>query len=217
MGKQVIHIVDSDAATRQRIQRLLQSTGCEVRAFASAGSFLGVCDDEGPGCVVLDLQLSGIDVLARLRATQSPLVVVFLSRRHDVATVVAATKGGAFDFLLKPIAPRALIAAVAAALRESATRWAAYEQRARLRDRFNTLTPREREVCHLVAAGYPNKQTAYELGAAEKTIKVHRARVMTKLRVSSVAELVRFVDHLAASRYVGAHAPVASRPEGVAY
>jgi FixJ family two-component response regulator len=217
MCKQVVHVVDSDAWTRQTVQRLLVPGGCEVRAFASATRFLAAYDGEEAGCVVLDLQLRGFEVLARLSAMLSPLVVVFLSRTHDVGTVVAATKSGAFDFLVKPIDPTALVTAVSAALRESATRWAGCQAQIKLWERFNTLTPRERQVCRLVASGYLNKQAAYELGTAEKTVKVHRARVMAKLQVGSVAELVRFVDHLTAAPRVGAPALVAPQRAAVGY
>jgi FixJ family two-component response regulator len=198
MGKQILYVVDADPTARASVERLLRALGYEVRAFASAPAFLAAYDGFGGGCVVLDLPGGArLDLLARLQAIASPLAALVVTRPHDVTGVVAAIKQGAFDVIVKPGDARAVQSAVSAALHESAIRWAAFQERAALRHRFDTLTPREREVCHLVASGYLNKQAAYELGTAEKTIKVHRARVMSKLQVGSVAELVRLVDHLA--------------------
>jgi FixJ family two-component response regulator len=134
--------------------------------------------------------------MGRLEQQGSTLGVVFLSGHGDVPTTVAAMKHGALDFLTKPVDVATLLSAVRAALDRSTAACAARQERLELRHRFEALTPREREVCTLVAEGYLNKQTAFELGTAEKTVKVHRARVMSKLQVGSVAELVRLVDHL---------------------
>jgi FixJ family two-component response regulator len=199
MGTAVLYVVDDDPSVRQSLQRLLRVAGYEVRAFSTAMEFREAYDGTGPGCLLLDLclpGLSGLEVLEQLEQQQSPLRVVFISGRGDIASTVAAMKHGALDFLTKPFDEQALLAAVSSALQRSAASWAEHLERATLRQRFDTLTPREREVCRLVAAGYLNKQAAYELGTAEKTIKVHRARVMSKLQVGSVAELVRLVDHL---------------------
>ena len=207
MGQQILYVVDADPTARAAVERLLRALGHEVKPFASAAAFLAAYDGFQAGCVILDLPAGPrLDLLARLRAMASPLAALVVTRPHDVTGVVAAVKQGAFDVIINPGDVRALQPAVSAALHESASRWAAVQERAALRHRFDTLTPREREVCHLVAAGYLNKQAAYALGTAEKTIKVHRARVMAKLQVGSVAELVRLVDHLA----------VAPRPTGPA-
>jgi FixJ family two-component response regulator len=199
MGGPVVYVVDDDPSVRRSVQRLLAAADYQVTAFASGREFVDAYDGNAPGCLLLDQCLpdaSGLDLLERLEQHESPLSVVFVSGHGDVPTTVAAMKHGALDFLTKPFEEHAILAAVAAALKRSAAKWAERQERAALWRRFDTLTPREREVCRLVAAGYLNKQTAYELGTAEKTVKVHRARVMSKLEVGSLAELVRLVDRL---------------------
>jgi FixJ family two-component response regulator len=199
MRAQIVFIVDDDSSVRRALQRLLSSAGHETMAFGTVRELMEAYDDSGPGCLVLDLRLpgaSGLELLQTLEERRSPLGVVCISGHGDVITSVAAMKHGALDFLTKPVDGEALLSAVAIALDRSASTWCAQQERARLRQRFATLTPRERQVCKLVAAGYLNKQAAYELGTAEKTIKVHRARVMSKLEVGSLAELVRLVDRL---------------------
>jgi RNA polymerase sigma factor (sigma-70 family) len=203
MCKSILYVVDDDLSVRRSMQRLLSSMGYSVLAFAGAREFLASYDGRGPGCLIVDLclpDISGLDVLAEVEQRNSPLGVVFISGHGDIATTVTAMRHGALDFLTKPFNDEALLAVVTSALERSAERWAEQERLRALRQLFETLTPREREVCRLVAAGYLNKQTAYELGTAEKTVKVHRARVMAKLQVASVAELVRVVDHLTPTR-----------------
>jgi FixJ family two-component response regulator len=182
------------------VQRLLQAAGYEVRGYASAGEFLlGRTDRDAPGCVVLDVRMpgpSGLDLQEALARLEVPVPIVFLTGHGDIPTSVRAMKAGAVDFLTKPVSREALLAAVRSALgRDAETRAA----RARLhawRSRYSSLTPREREVFAGVVAGKLNKQIAAELGTAERTIKAHRAQVMEKMQVASLAELVHVAEQL---------------------
>ena len=192
-------VVDDDPSVQKGLVRLLVSAGYQVRGFLSAQTFLAEYRPVAPACLILDLQMpevTGLDLLETLRVTDSALRVIFVSGRGDVPATAKAMKLGAVDFLTKPVDEAVLLDAVASASRLSTELWIVREEHARLSERHNRLTPREREVCALVARGLLNKQIASDLGASEKTIKVHRARVMTKLGVGSVAELVRFVDRL---------------------
>ena len=199
MSRSTVFILDDDESVRRAIGRLLSSAGYDVCWFGTVEDFLEGYDCSGPGCLLLDLRLprsSGLQLLQDLEGQGSPLGIVCISGYGDVPTSVAAMKHGALDFLTKPIEEHALLGAVSSAIQQSRLAWNAQQERVRLNQRFATLTPRERQVCELVAAGYLNKQAAYELGTAEKTITVHRARVMSKLEVGSVAELVRLFDRL---------------------
>jgi FixJ family two-component response regulator len=195
----ILLVVDDDASVRRALTRLLTAAGYTVEAFASAPELLAREPLTGPGCLILDLLLpglSGLDLQAMLRATGAEKATVFVSGHGDVPTSVRAMKDGAVDFLTKPVDDVQLLAAVERALARDR---AAREERAELaelRRRLDTLTPREREVCALVASGRLNKQIAHLLGISEITVKAHRARVMMKMRVSSLAALVRAVDQL---------------------
>ncbi|WP_438011137.1 response regulator [Sorangium sp. So ce321] len=194
-----VFVVDDDPSVLRALERLLRAAGHAVEAYASPGAFLERAPSERPGCAVIDLRmpgLDGIELQEQLSRRGCPLPIVFLTGHGDVPSSVRAMKAGAIDFLTKPCDDTDLLAAVARAIeRDARGRTALGEQQA-LRTRFEALTPREREVCLRVAQGLMNKQIADELGAAEKTIKVHRGRVMEKLGVESVAELVRLVDRL---------------------
>ncbi|WP_437940541.1 response regulator transcription factor [Sorangium sp. So ce341] len=194
-----VFVVDDDPSVLRALERLLRSAGYAVEGHASPEAFLERAPSERPGCVVVDLRmpgLGGLELQDELSRQGCPLPVVFLTGHGDVSSSVRAMKAGAIDFLTKPCDDTDLLAAVERAIaRDAGARAARGEQQA-LRTRFEALTPREREVCLRVAQGLLNKQIAEELGAAEKTIKVHRGRVMEKLGVESVAELVRLVDRL---------------------
>jgi len=197
-----VFVVDDEVSVQAALVRLLTSAGYGVRGFLSAQEFLGAYQPVAPDCLVLDLhmpEVTGLDLLEMLKAMDSALEVVFLSGRGDVPATAQAMKMGAVDFLTKPVDEGVLLDAVASALKASTVRWAARQERRGLEARHELLTPREREVCALVARGFLNKQIASDLGTSEKTVKVHRARVMSKLGVGSVAELVRFVDRLQGS------------------
>ena len=198
----IVFVVDDQFSVRKAIERLLRSAGLAVATYASAEAFLAAFDPDQPGCVVLDLSmpgLSGLDVQDALATRGEALPIVFLTGHAEVPDGVQAMKRGAVDFLTKPVDDKTLLDTVRIALERDSL-----ERRRRLlvadiRNRLSTLTPRESEVFHHVISGKLNKQTAFDLGTVEKTIKVHRARIMEKLQVRSVAELVR----LAAQAEVG--------------
>jgi FixJ family two-component response regulator len=192
-----VFVVDHDEGARTALSRHLTSFGFAVRAFSSAESFLEQRPTSGAACVVLnDLLpgLSGLELQRRLKGERS-LSVVFVTGRGDVRTVVQAMKSGAIDFLTKPVDTEQLVAAVTRGLEQSART----EAEQRLYDvcveRVHRLTRREREVATGLIRGLHNKQIASELGTTERTVKVHRGRVMTKLEVGSVAQLVRLVEN----------------------
>ncbi|KYG03040.1 LuxR family transcriptional regulator [Sorangium cellulosum] len=194
-----VFVVDDDPSVLRALERLLRSAGYAVEGHASPEAFLERAPSERPGCVVVDLRmpgLGGLELQDELARRGCPLPIVFLTGHGDVSSSVRAMKAGAVDFLTKPCDDTDLLAAVERAIARDAEARAARGEQQALRTRFEALTPREREVCLRVAQGLLNKQIAEELGAAEKTIKVHRGRVMEKLGVESVAELVRLVDRL---------------------
>jgi FixJ family two-component response regulator len=190
-------VVDDDVAVLKSIDRLLRSAGFEVRTFHSPQAFLQQHDAAAPGCVLLDLAMPGLDGLELQQAlahSGDPSPVIFLSGFGDVPASVRAMKGGAVDFLTKPVEREQLLAAVRIALDRDRAARAARAARCSVGLRVAALTPREREVMARVVAGHLNKQIAAGLGIAEKTVKVHRARVMKKMAVGSVAELVAMVS-----------------------
>ena len=197
MGK--VYLVDDEPGLRQALKRLLQAEGLEVEGFDCAADFLAAVPDDATGCLVLDLAMPGIDGLQlqqRLAGARSTLPIVFLTGHGDIPASVQAIKAGAVDFLTKPVQRAELLRAVHAALERA--RQVAGEQRAtaELRARYGQLTPREREVFGHVISGRLNKVIAARLGTTEQTIKVHRGRVMEKLGVESVPELVRAAQAL---------------------
>ena len=190
----MVYLVDDDLDVRKAIGRLLESAGLEVSSFASARQFLDGYDRRAPGCLVLDLAmpgLNGLELQAALEREASPLPIIFLTGRGDIATSVQAMKHGAVDFLTKPVDDAALLAAVHDALAASRTRHRADLERADLTQRLSTLTLRERQVLEGIAAGRLNKQIAAELGTSEKTIKFHRGNLMRKMGARVAADLVR--------------------------
>jgi FixJ family two-component response regulator len=198
----MVFVVDDDASMRRSLERLLRSFGYAVEGYASAAAFLARPPASGIACLVLDLRMPGMDGLdlqGRLAARGDDLPVVFVSGHGDVPSSVRAMKAGALDFLTKPFDESVLRAAIERALDWHGERRASRAGLDALRARFETLTPREREVSREVAEGRLNKQIAERLGTSEKTIKVHRARVMEKLGARSVVELVRIVDRLRGS------------------
>jgi len=189
-----VSVVDDDALVLRSLGRLLRSAGFTVRTYPSPQAFLAQGAGDAPGCVVLDLSmpgLSGLDLQKALASSPDPRPVVFISARGDVPSSVAAMKAGAVDFLTKPFDQEQLLAAVHAAIERDRSARIAREERSSIGERVATLTPREREVLSRVVDGRLNKQIAAELGTAEKTVKVHRARMMRKMGVDSLAGLVR--------------------------
>ena len=195
----VIHVLDDDPSMRRSLVRLLRAYGWDARAHDSVSGFKATTATTDPGCLLLDVRLgdgSGLDLLEELAQDDSPLAIVLISGYGDVPSTVRAMRSGAVDVLTKPPDVARLQEAVTRADALSRQQFARKQEEGHRRELYDRLTPREREVCALVARGMLNKQIAGELGASEKTVKVHRGRVMTKLEVGSVAELVRLVDRV---------------------
>ena len=194
-----VFLVDDDASVRTSITRLLQASGFSVRSFASASEYLSDSEPGCPGCLLLDLRMPDIDGLElqdRLAEAHSSRPILFLTGHGGVPESVAAMKAGAADFLEKPADPDSLIAAVRAAVALDAERRREATQIRGIRNRLETLTPRERQVFERVVVGRLNKQIARELGVSEKTVKVHRGRVMEKMEADSLAELARLAERV---------------------
>ena len=194
-----VFVVDDDASVRKALTRSIQAAGLNVKAFASAREFLDQGPPEGPGCLVLDVRmpdLSGLDLQAELNSRNVQTPIIFITGHGDIPVTVKAMKGGAVDFLPKPFKASNLLGAIREAIKKDERLQASRAETAQVQRRIQTLTPREREVLGLVVKGLLNKQIAAELGAAERTVKVHRGRVMHKMQVQSVADLVRAVERV---------------------
>jgi FixJ family two-component response regulator len=192
-----VFIVDDEAPVRKALSRLLRAAGFAVAAFASPGEFLAQHDLHKPGCLVLDLMMPGIDGIELQRALArkgSVLPIIFLTGHGDIPKSVQAMKSGALDFLTKPVNDENLLASIRAAIKRDSVARREQAELFEIRARLASLTPREQEVLDHVVTGKLNKQIADDLGVVEKTIKVHRARVMAKMKIQSVAELVRLVE-----------------------
>jgi len=192
-----VFVVDDYAPVRKSIARLLHAAGFAVAAFASAEEFLAQYDPQVVGCLVLDVAMPALDglQLQHILATAGSLLpIIFLTGTADIPKSVQAMKHGASDFLTKPVNDEDLLAAVRMAIQKDRNRRREQSELSEIRTRLATLTPREREVLEYVVAGKLNKQIAGDLGTVEQTIKVHRARAMQKMRVQSVAELVRLTQ-----------------------
>jgi FixJ family two-component response regulator len=196
---EIVYVVDDEARMRKALTRLLRSEGFDVRAFASADDFLAAYRAEETACLVLDVampDLDGMDLQRRLTGAGVLVPIVFLTGKGDIPMSVHAIKAGAVDFLTKPVNDADLLCAVRAGLQQAARLKAAHATTAALTARYTSLTPRELEVMTHVVAGKLNKQIAADLGTSEQTIKVHRGRVMEKMGVESLADLVRVAERL---------------------
>ena len=192
-----VFLVDDDAGVLKAVSRLLRGRGYQVRSYASSREFLAKHEADLPGCAVLDVAMPDLDGLAlqqALTAGDAPRPVIFITGKGDVPTSVRAMKAGAVDFLTKPVSDKVLLDAVARAVHQDAILRKVHAEVSAIRAKIDTLTPREREVLGHVVAGRHNKQIAGDLGTVEKTIKVHRSRMMEKLGVRTVADLVRMAE-----------------------
>jgi FixJ family two-component response regulator len=194
-----VFVIDDDATIRESLKNLLRSVGLPVEAFASAQEFLRAKRPDVPGCLVLDVRLkglSGLDLQKRMAEAGVEIPIIFITGHGDIPMTVQAMKAGAVEFLTKPFRDQDLLDAIHQALeRDRKSR----EERAKIEElhsRYQSLTPREREVMALVVTGLLNKQIAGELGTSETTVKIHRHQVMDKMEAGSVAELVRMADKL---------------------
>lgn len=195
-----VFLVDDDASVRRALARLIKSAGHTVHTFSSAREFLGTKPvSQEAGCLVLDVRmpgLTGIDLQRELQTMNCNLPIVFITGHGDVPMSVNAMKAGAVDFLQKPVKDNDLLKAIEQSLARAAKDQSERDEIDQIRRRVESLTPRELEVMALVVTGMLNKQIAFKLGTVEKTIKVHRARVMEKMGVGSIAELVRLAEKI---------------------
>jgi FixJ family two-component response regulator len=195
----VVFVVDDDLSVREAIESLIRSVGLRVETFETAQEFLRSTRPDAPGCVVLDVRLpglSGLDLQRELAAHGINLPVIFITGHGDIPMSVRAMKAGALEFLTKPFRDQDLLDAIQQALERDLSARQQRTETAELRERFDSLTSREREVIGLVVSGLLNKQIAGELGTSEVTIKIHRSQVMKKMGAGSLAELVRMTEKL---------------------
>jgi FixJ family two-component response regulator len=191
-----VFVIDDDDAVRNSLRLLLKSVGLPVQACASAQEFLPAYDPRQPGCLVLDVRMpgmSGLELQQQLNLRGAIIPVVFISGHGDIPMAVEAMQHGAFDFLQKPFRDQDLIDRVQRALERDAANRAQLQETDRIRARWESLTAREREVLELVTEGKPNKVMAADLGVSQRTVEIHRARVMEKMEAHSLAQLVRMM------------------------
>jgi len=194
-----VFVVDDDASIREALRNLLRAVGLKVETFASAHDFLSSARTDLPSCLVLDVRLpgfSGLDLQGKLLEANSTIPIIFVTAHGDIQMSVRAMKAGAVEFLTKPFRDQDLLDAVQQAIARACADRTQRLRMAELHHRFESLTPREREVMELVIRGLANKQIACELGTSEATIKLHRGRVMSKMRAASLAELIRSGERL---------------------
>ena len=200
----VVFVIDDDRSMRESLKDLVQSVGLRVEAFASAQEFLRARRDELPACLVLDVRLkglSGLDLQKQMAESDMEIPIIFMTGHGDIPMSVQAIKAGAVEFLTKPFRDQDLLDAVHIGLARDRQARQARANLQGLHDRYELLTPREREVMRFVVSGLLNKQIAAELGTSEASVKVHRQHLMQKMGAGSLAELVRMADRLGISKF----------------
>jgi FixJ family two-component response regulator len=198
-AKSTVLVIDDDPNLRASIDRLLRSLGIEVRLFESVSDFLSSAPPDGPACLVLDVRLpsgSGLDLQRELASTHRGVPIIFMTGHGDIPMTVQAMKGGAIEFLTKPFRDQDLLDAIRLGLTLDRNRLNEVEALTALKERFGLLSPREREIMIQVACGRLSKQIAGDLGIAEATVKVHRSRLMRKMKARSLPALSRMADKL---------------------
>jgi len=198
----IVFVIDDDSAIRKALASLIRSVGVQVELFASAQEFLQAKRTRVPSCLILDVRLpgiSGLDFQRTLADANDPIPLIFITGHGDIQMSVRAMKAGAVEFLQKPFRDQDLLDAIHLALERDAARRNQEKEIAKMRERFEWLTPREREVLPLVVSGLLNKQIAAEIGTSETTVKVHRSQLMRKMGADSLPELVRMAEKLGIS------------------
>ena len=198
-----VFVVDDDEGVRNSLRFLLKSVGLATRALPSAAEFLEVYKPSHPGCLVLDVRMpgmSGLELQQQLNLRGAVIPVIFITGHGDIPMAVEAMQQGAFDFLQKPFRDQDLIDRIQRALERDSRNRVALDEHTKIRERLDSLTPREREVLTLMTRGKPNKVMAAELGVSQRTVEIHRARVMEKSGAASLAQLVRMVMDLEADQ-----------------
>jgi FixJ family two-component response regulator len=195
----IVFVVDDDASVREALKSLIRSVGLQVELFRSAQEFLQWKKPDAASCLILDIRLpgiSGLDFQRKLAEVGNFIPIIFITGHGDIPMSVRAMKGGAVEFLTKPFRDQDLLDAIHVALERDRARRQRDDEIATLKDRFEWLTPREREVLPLVVSGLPNKQIAAEIGTSETTVKVHRGQLMRKMGADSLPELVRMAERI---------------------
>jgi FixJ family two-component response regulator len=195
----IVFVIDDDASMRNALRSLIRSVGLEVELFGSTQEFLQRKPRNGPSCLVLDIRLpgiSGLDFQRKLTETNTAIPIIFITGHGDIPMSVRAMKAGAVEFLTKPFRDQDLLDAIHIALERDRTSSQLEAEVAKLRELYEWLTPREREVLPLVISGMPNKQIAADVGASETTVRVHRGQLMRKMGARSLPELVRMADKI---------------------
>jgi RNA polymerase sigma factor (sigma-70 family) len=198
-SESIVFVIDDDPSVRRAIKRLIESMGLHVELFGSAKEFLATKLPNVPSCLVLDIRLpgiSGLDFQRQLAEAKVQIPIVFITAHGDIPMTVRAMKAGAVEFLTKPFRDQDLLDAVQLALEKDRARRQLDSEIAVLRERFESLSPREREVLAMVVSGMLNKQIAAHIGITENTVKVHRSRAMEKMQAESLADLVKMVERL---------------------